>query len=128
MMPTSKTLIIGWVGPRLDPMDILKLAPGEAGICRNVGGRVNPAVFETLGILRALAIAAGGDIGPDWNFVVMHDTDWGIKRCICHDPQRLGAHMEVTIADLASLEISAPYQVVALDAAALTVITDSTGC
>ncbi|WP_028228592.1 carbonic anhydrase [Paraburkholderia ferrariae] len=128
MMPASKTLIIGCVDPRVDPMDIFKLAPGEAGIFRNVGGRVNPAVFETLGILRAVAVAAGADIGPDWNLIVLHHTDCGIKRCYCHEPRRLAVHMGVTMAELASLEIDDPYKAVVLDVEALRANTDASGC
>ncbi|HTR06121.1 MAG TPA: carbonic anhydrase [Paraburkholderia sp.] len=127
MMPTSKTLIIGCVDPRVDPMDIFKLAPGEAGIFRNVGGRVNPALFETLGILRTVAVAAGGDIGPDWNLIVLHHTDCGIKRCYCHEPRRLAAYMGVTIDELASLEISDPYKAVVLDVATLRANNDASG-
>ena len=44
MMPSSKTLIIGCVDPRVDPMNIFELEPGEAAIFRNIGGRVNPAL------------------------------------------------------------------------------------
>lgn len=127
MMPTSKTLIIGCVDPRVDPMDLFKLAPGEAGIFRNVGGRVNPAVFETLGILRTVAVAAGGDIGPDWNLIVLHHTDCGIKRCYCHEPHLLAEHMGVTLAELDNLDINDPYKAVTLDAEALRANADVAG-
>ncbi|WP_322044294.1 carbonic anhydrase [Paraburkholderia sp. J67] len=127
MMPTSRSLIIGCLDPRVDPVDIFKLAPGEVGIFRNVGGRVNPAVFETLRILRTVALAAGGDIGPDWNLVVLHHTDCGIKRCYCHEPQILAHHMGVTLAELDSLEINDPYKAVALDVAALRSSADVFG-
>ncbi|WP_027820564.1 carbonic anhydrase [Paraburkholderia bannensis] len=127
MMPTSKALIIGCVDPRVDPMDLFKLASGEAGIFRNVGGRVNPAVFETLGILRTVAIAAGGDIGPEWNLIVLHHTDCGIKRCYCHEPRLLAKHMGVTLAELDTLEFNDPYKAVALDVAALRANADIVG-
>lgn len=127
MMPTSKTLIIGCVDPRVDPMDLFKLASGEAGIFRNVGGRVNPAVFETLGILRTVAVAAGGDIGPDWNLIMLHHTDCGIKRCYCHEPRLLAEHMGVTLAELDNLEINDPYKAVTLDVAALRANADIAG-
>ena len=52
MIASSKSLIIGCVDPRVDPMDIFKLQPGEAAVFRNIGGRVNPALMETLAIFR----------------------------------------------------------------------------
>lgn len=52
MMPTSKSLIIGCVDPRVDPMDIFKLAPREAAIFRNVGGN-------------SIAARYGQSSGPD---------------------------------------------------------------
>ncbi|WP_321948026.1 carbonic anhydrase [Paraburkholderia sp. J10-1] len=127
MMPTSKSLIIGCVDPRVDPMDIFKLAPGEAAIFRNVGGRVNPSVVETLRILRTVTLAAGGNIGPDSNLIVLHHTDCGIKRCYCHEPRLLAEHMGVTAAELDTLEINDPYKAVALDVAALRANADVPG-
>ena len=42
IMPSLKTMIIGCVDPRVDPFDIFGLAPGEAAVIRNVGGRITP--------------------------------------------------------------------------------------
>jgi carbonic anhydrase len=41
IIPSLKTMIIGCVDPRVDPVDIFGLAPGEAAVIRNVGGRIN---------------------------------------------------------------------------------------
>ncbi|ODV43891.1 carbonic anhydrase [Cupriavidus sp. UYMMa02A] len=119
MMPTRQSLIIGCVDPRVDPMDIFKLAPGEAAILRNVGGRVTPAVSETLRLLRAVKHATGGNSGTDSNLIVLHHTDCGIKHCYCHEPKLLAKHMGVTAGELDTLEINDPYKAVALDVAAL---------
>jgi carbonic anhydrase len=64
MMPTSKSLIIGCVDPRVDPVNIFKLEPGEAAVFRNVGGRVNPALLETIALLRAVTKAVGETLAP----------------------------------------------------------------
>ncbi|HDR9154590.1 TPA: carbonic anhydrase [Burkholderia vietnamiensis] len=127
MMPTSKTLFIGCVDPRVDPTDMFKLSPGEAGVLRNVGGRVTPSVLEMLGMLRTVALAAGGDIGTDWNLIVLHHTDCGIKRCYCHSPQALAEHMGATTAQLERFEIDDPYKAVVLDVAILRANADVTG-
>lgn len=58
IMPSERTVIVGCVDPRVDPMDVLQLKPGEAVVVRNVGGRVTPALIETMAILRTVAQAA----------------------------------------------------------------------
>ncbi len=59
IIPSTKTIIIGCLDPRVDPMDVLGLKPGEAAIIRNIGGRVNPALLETLILLPIVTKAAG---------------------------------------------------------------------
>ncbi len=108
-------------------MDIFKLTPGEAAIFRNVGGRVTPAVSETLQLLRTVKHAAGGNSGPDSNLIVLHHTDCGIKHCYCHEPKLLAKHMGVTTDELDTLEINDPYKAVALDVAALRASPDVSG-
>ena len=74
IIPSKKIMIIGCVDPRVDPMDVLGLEPGEAAIIRNVGGRVNPALFETMEILTTVAKAGGGALGEGWNLIVLQHT------------------------------------------------------
>ncbi|MBN3767597.1 carbonic anhydrase [Burkholderia sp. Ac-20365] len=119
MMPSRRTTIIGCVDPRVDPMDVLKLEPGEAAVIRNVGGRVNPALFETLAVLGVVSRAAGAEIGGGWNLVVLQHTDCGIKGCYHHAPKLLAKQMGVEEDKLDTLAITDPYQAVALDVAAL---------
>jgi carbonic anhydrase len=120
MMPAGKTLIIGCVDPRVDPMDIFKLEPGEAAVIRNVGGRVNPALLETMGLLRAVTKGAGSNFGIDSNLIVLHHTDCGIKHCYHHAPGLLSRHLgaETDALDDA-LAVNDPYAAVAHDVAAL---------
>jgi len=100
MMPAGKMLIIGCVDPRVDPMDIFKLVPGEAAIYRNIGGRVNPALLETLALLRTVAQAAGGDVGPGSNLIVLHHTDCGINQCAGATRLRLNCPSASTVSGM----------------------------
>jgi carbonic anhydrase len=119
MLPLQRTMIIGCVDPRVDPMDILKLEAGEAVVIRNVGGRINPALFETMAILRAVARAGGQEVGASWNLIVLHHTDCGIIGCYHHAPALLAEYMCVAEDELEALAITDPYKAVAIDIAAL---------
>lgn len=119
IIPSQRTLILGCVDPRVDPMDVLGLEPGEAAVIRNVGGRVNPALFETMAILGTVSRVGGAAVGLGWNLIVLHHTDCGIKGCYHHAPGLLAKHMGVAQTELAALEIDDPYKAVAIDVAAL---------
>ncbi|MBV6822055.1 carbonic anhydrase [Pseudomonas sp. PD9R] len=119
IIPSQKTMIIGCVDPRVDPMDVLQLAPGEAAVIRNVGGRVNPALLETMAILRTVSRVGGSEVGEGWNLILLHHTDCGISGCFHHAPDLLAKHMGVATEELARLEIDDPYKAVAIDVAAL---------
>jgi len=108
-------MIIGCVDPRVDPMDVLQLKPGEAVVLRNVGGRVTPALFETMTILRTVAQAAGKDMGAGWNLIVLQHTDCGIKGCYHHAPALLAPYMGVPLEELDTLAITDPHAAVAID-------------
>ncbi|MNQ92847.1 Beta-carbonic anhydrase 1 [compost metagenome] len=119
IIPSRKTMIIGCVDPRVDPMDVLQLQPGEAAVIRNVGGRVNPALLETMAILRTVSRVGGSEVGEGWNLILLHHTDCGITGCLHHAPELLAKHMGVAPQELAALEIDDPYKAVAVDVAAL---------
>jgi carbonic anhydrase len=127
MMPSLRTLIIGCVDPRVDPMDVLKLHPGEAAVVRNVGGRVNPALFETLGMLRALSRSGGNDLGPGWNLVVLQHTNCGINGCYHAAPELVAKYMGVEQGDLEVLAITDPYKAVSVDIESLRGNADISG-
>ena len=127
IIPTTRTIIVGCLDPRVDPMDVLRLEPDEAAIIRNIGGRINPAVVETLVLLPAVARAAGQTMGPGWNLVVLHHTDCGIIGCYKHAPDQLARHLGVTRPHLDCMEIADPYKAVALDVAAWKANADVPG-
>jgi carbonic anhydrase len=119
IIPSRLTLILGCVDPRVDPMHVLKLEPGETAIIRNVGGRVNPGLLETMAILRNVSKAGGVPMGAGWNFVVLHHTKCGITGCYHQAPDLLAKHMGVEERELDALAINNPYESVAIDVAAL---------
>ena len=81
IIPSTKTIIVGCLDPRVDPLDILGLEPGEAAIYRNIGGRYNPALVESLVLLPIVTRAAGQEMGTGWNLVILHHTECGIIGC-----------------------------------------------
>lgn len=119
IIPSQKTMIIGCVDPRVDPMDVLKLNAGEAAIIRNVGGRVTPELFQTMAILGTVSKVGGNAIGEGWHLVVLHHTQCGITGCFRHAPHLLTNYMGVTEDKLGSLAIDDPYKSVVIDVAAL---------
>jgi carbonic anhydrase len=119
MLPSQRTMIVGCVDPRVDPMDVLQLEPGEAAIIRNVGGRVNPALLETLAVLGTVSRAAGAEVGTGWNLVLLQHTNCGIAGCYHNAPALLAKQMGVAEDQLDTLAITDPYEAVQIDVAAL---------
>ncbi|MEK7954420.1 carbonic anhydrase [Luteolibacter soli] len=118
MMPSLKTTIIGCVDPRVDPSALFGLAPGEAAVIRNVGGRIFPSTLQTMAMLRTVSRSNGAEMGEGWNLIVLHHTDCGIN-CLVHSPEILAKHFGVEASGLDELAITDPYRSVALDVAAL---------
>lgn len=119
IMPSMKTMIIGCIDPRVDPVDIFQLEPGEAAIIRNVGGRIDVATLQILAIVRSIAQANGKEVGPGWNLIVLHHTDCGIVPCHHHSPGLLEKYFNATPEDLGTMEIDDPYKAVVKDVKAL---------
>ncbi|MFB9127904.1 carbonic anhydrase [Paraburkholderia dipogonis] len=118
MMPSTGTIVVGCVDPRVDPTSVLGLKQGEAAVIRNVGGRVNRSLLETLAVLAVVAKAAGRPDGAR-NLVLLQHTDCGIIGCHKHAPRLLARHLGVEPAELDKLAVTEPYEAVALDVAAL---------
>ena len=118
MMPSTGTVVVGCVDPRGDPAEILALEPGEVAVIRNVGGRVNKPLLETLGILRVVAKAAGSERGVR-NLILLHHSDCGIIGCQTHAPDLLARHLGVETEALEGLAIADPRKAVAYDIAVL---------
>ncbi|TPV94569.1 MAG: carbonic anhydrase [Myxococcales bacterium FL481] len=77
-LPAMNTIVVCCLDARIDPASFLGLAPGEALVVRNAGGRVTPAVLEELGaILAMVRLATGRAVTPD--IVLVHHTDCGLE-------------------------------------------------
>jgi carbonic anhydrase len=124
IIPSRRTLILACVDPRVDPMDVLKLEAGEAAIIRNVGGRVNPSLIDTLDILRTVSKAGGNEIGIGWTLLLLQHTDCGIRGCLHHAPGKLAAYMGVPEEGLSALAVEDPYKAIEYDIAALRANAD----
>jgi carbonic anhydrase len=118
LMPTSKTIIIGCVDPRVPPSHVLGVEVGEAAILRNVGGRVTPGVLRELNMLARVTQAAGGVLGPGWNLVVLHHTDCGITRLV-DAPDMLATFFEIGEEALEAKAVGDPRAAVAADVTTL---------
>ena len=118
LMPQLKTIVIGCVDPRVDPSDVLGIKLGETAVIRNVGGRVTPGLLQELIMLRKVTQAMGGDIGPGWEFIVLHHTDCGITR-LDSSPELLAPFFDVGEGQLEAKAVSDPRTAVAVDVAAL---------
>src|SRR5260370_16239155 len=51
MRPSLHTLIISCADPRVDPVHLLGLEPGEAGVLRHLGARLTPGTLQLLSML-----------------------------------------------------------------------------
>jgi carbonic anhydrase len=69
-------------------------------------------------MLRKVVQVGGGDIGPGWEFVVLHHTDCGITR-LEGQSKMLSEFFEVGQGQLAEQAVSDPVAVVAVDVATL---------
>ena len=78
-LPTLNTIVISCVDARIDPAHILGLAPGEAVVLRNAGGRITDAVIQDIALLVAMASRAmQRPARPE--IVLIHHTDCGVER------------------------------------------------
>ncbi len=108
----------GCVDPRVDPTDVLGLAPGEVAAIRNVGGRVTHEALDGLAMLRAVTRAAGADLGAGWEVVVLHHTDCGITR-LQDEPTLLASYFGVEVDSVGTKAVDDPHAAAAVDVAAL---------
>lgn len=118
ILPTLKTMIIGCVDPRVDPVFVLGLQPGETAVIRNVGGRITPGTLQTISMLQDVARAHGARPGGRFDLIVLHHTDCGITSLMKH-PEMLAGYFGVPREHLAAKAVSDPRAAVAIDVAAL---------
>jgi carbonic anhydrase len=112
--PSQKLMVICCVDPRVDPTVVLGVELGEAGVIRNVGGRVTPATLQTMGMLSKVGQANGGGPGLGWHLVVLHHTDCGMTDLAAF-PELLAPYFGIGIDELDSKAVSDPYTSVKID-------------
>jgi carbonic anhydrase len=133
MRPTLQTLIISCADPRVDPVHILGLEPGEAVVLRNVGGRVTPGTVQLLSMLLQVPTGSGAPSGAPasnnasapvspFHLIVLHHTDCGITR-LASNTTLMADYFDVPPAELPAKAILDPRAAVAADVAALRAIS-----
>ncbi|HEX9070308.1 MAG TPA: carbonic anhydrase [Ktedonobacterales bacterium] len=125
MRPTLRTFIISCADPRVDPVHLLGLEPGEAVVLRNVGGRVAPGTVQLLRMLLQVptgaSTPAGESAGPPFHLIVLEHTDCGITR-MASNAALMSDYFSVPPAELPAKAILDPRAAVAVDVAALHTI------
>jgi carbonic anhydrase len=118
-----KTMIICCADPRVEPTRVLGLQPGDAVVLRNIGGRVTPGTVEMLGLLNQVGQAEGANPGDgnEFNLIVLHHTDCGMKRLV-ESPEMLADYFRIDQKELAEEHVTDPRAAVAVDVAALKAI------
>jgi len=115
-IPESRTLIITCADIRVDPAHILGLELGQAGVIRNVGGRVTPATVQMLAMLAAVAATEGA--AGDWELVLLQHTDCGMTRLAAY-PDLLADYFGIETDVLAGKCVPDPRRAVEVDIAEL---------
>lgn len=118
IMPSLRTMIIACVDPRVDPVFVLGLKPGEAAVIRNVGGRVTPGALQEMALLQQVARAHGARPGARFDLIVLHHTDCGITS-LEGVPDQLAGYFGIEAAALPTKAVGDPRAAVAVDVALL---------
>jgi carbonic anhydrase len=123
VLPNVKAVIVGCADMRVDPAHVLGIAPGEAVVLRNIGGRITPGLLQEMGLLGRIGEVAG-EIpggGGEFHLIVLQHTDCGITR-LAGDPAMLAQYFRVSEAELKTKVVSDPRAAVAVDVAFLRTI------
>jgi carbonic anhydrase len=128
MRPSLKTIIIGCADPRVDPVHILGLEPGEALVVRNVGGRVTPGTLQLLSMLLQVPTGApsaptGENAPSPFHLIVLQHTDCGITR-LANDTALMADYFDTPPAALPAKVIENPRAAVIADVATLRAIPE----
>lgn len=117
---TAKALIVACADPRDDPAYVLGIAPGEAVVLRNIGGRITPGTLQLMALLGRIGEVAGENAGggDEFHLIVLQHTDCGIKR-LAGNPDMLASYFGIDKEALQSKAVTDPRAAVAADVATL---------
>lgn len=115
-IPASRTLVITCADVRVDPAHILGLELGQAGVLRNVGGRITPATVQMLAMLAGVAATEGAADG--WELILLHHTDCGLTR-LAQFPDLIAQYFEISVDAVPGKQVMDPFGAVAADIATL---------
>ncbi len=115
-IPASRTLVVTCADARVDPAYTLGLDLGQAGVLRNVGGRITPAAIQMLAMLAGVAATEGTDAG--WELILLHHTDCGITR-LAQFPDLIAQYFEISLDEVPGKQVMDPRLAVAADIATL---------
>ena len=76
-VPKYKVFVVTCMDGRVDPAHILGIAPGDALVMRNAGGRVNDEVIREVAFIATLTETLFGDAAPPFEVAVIHHTGCG---------------------------------------------------
>lgn len=114
--PRLSTILLTCVDARVDPAHVFDLGRGDAGVLRNAGGRITPAIMRDLAILGFLASRVAGDKPMQPELAIMHHTDCGMGRLA--DPvaqSALSERLGIEPAEIAAMAVTDPVKSVQAD-------------
>jgi carbonic anhydrase len=125
MRPTLQTIILSCADPRVDPVYLFGLEPGEAVVLRNVGGRVVPGTVQLLRMLLQVPTGAStprsDNTRSPFHLMVLQHTDCGITR-LASNTALMAAYFGAPPAELPTKAVLDPRAAVVADVAALRTI------
>jgi carbonic anhydrase len=105
-------LLLTCVDPRVDPAHVLGLGANESAVLRNPGGRVTPALLESLEVLAHVGFARPG-VTPE--LIVMHHTDCGLSHMGLEYRGLLASYFAVAEGELDARQVGDPLESVRFD-------------
>ena len=114
--PRMSTILLTCLDARVDPAHLFGLAPGDAFVLRNAGGRITPAVLRDLAILGVLAANLPGNGARQPQLVVIHHTDCGMAR-LANSPiqQQVAKRLSLSDDEVAAMAVADPIAPVQAD-------------
>ena len=129
MRPSLKAVIVGCADPRVDPVHIFGLEPGDALVLRNVGGRLTPGSLELLTMLLQVPTGApsaptGANAPSPFHLILLQHTDCGITR-LASNTEMMADYFGIPPEELQAKVIEDPRAAVIADVAMLRAIPEA---